>query len=90
MPPDPWTAFTFFGIPFTLGALGSAHGARQLWHAYRRHTLRGVDVERDDFPVPDPGYSLREQALRGAGLLAVSALLLVHSGRWLLSIYGYL
>jgi hypothetical protein len=92
MAPTPWTAFTFFGIPLVLGILGGVHAARELWRAYRQYTLERVDP--DDHEGRPAGWdgtdSLREQVGRGIGLLAVSGFLLVHSGRWLLSIYGYL
>jgi hypothetical protein len=92
MAPTPWTAFTFFGIPLVLGLLGGVHAARGLWRAYRRYSLEQVDPEGlgDDPSDGDATYSVREQVGRGIGLLAVSAFLLVHSGRWLLSIYGSL
>jgi hypothetical protein len=92
MAPTPWTAVTFFGIPLVLGILGGVHATRELWGAYRRYPLERVDPDGPDEGTAHSGrsYSPREQAGRGLGLLAVSAFLLVHSGRWLLSIYGYL
>lgn len=92
MAPNPWLTFTLFGIPFVIGLLSGVRSARLLWRAYRRHTRTRVGVSAEHAPstADDPDYSLREQVLRGVGLLVVSVFLLAHSGRWLLSVYGYL
>jgi hypothetical protein len=94
MVPTPWTAFTFFGIPLVLGVLGGTHGARLLWRAYGRYVLERVDdgaaTRGDGLAGERPAYSLEEQVGRGLVLLVGSAVLLAHSGRWLLSVYGYL
>jgi hypothetical protein len=93
MAPTPWTTFTFFGIPFALGVLGGVHGTRLCWRVYRRYTVERAAPEDTYHGRPAAGEterSPREQVGRAVGLLLVSAFLLAHSGRWLLSIYGYL
>jgi len=92
MPPTPWTAFTFFGIPLLLGVLGGIHSLRlfaRLYAGHGRVEPPGIDTNPGSTSRDEAG-SQRGQLLRAAGLLAVSAVLVAHSGRWLLSIYGYL
>ena len=84
MPPDPWAAFVFFGLPLSLGLLGLFHSGRRGYRFYRRRSRMRVDPA-DDGSKAD----LDRGALLRIGLLALGSLVLVvHSGRWLLSIYG--
>jgi len=94
MGPDMWTGFVFFGIPLTLGVLGFVHASRLFYRVYSRRfrgrlgpgqrpgELPQEDVERDP--------PSRRQLLQYAILLLGSALLVAHSSRWLLRIYGIL
>ena len=89
MAPDPWTAFVFFGIPLVLGLLGLLHSGRLLYRVSRRRRGRPVDIGQ----VPDRGDEApasRRALLQYGALFVGSALLVAHSGRWLLQIYGIL
>ncbi|MFC7133821.1 MULTISPECIES: hypothetical protein [Salinibaculum] len=89
MAPDAWTAFVFFGIPLVLGLLGLLHSGRLFYRVSRRRSGRPVDLGQ----VPDGGNSepaTRRELLQYGALFVGSALLVAHSGRWLLQIYGVL
>ena len=92
MVPNPWLAFTFFGIPFAVGLLAGIHSLRLFWRGDLRYRIQRPDTDLAETPDRSGSndLSFRTVVLRGLGLLVVSAVLLVHSGRWLLSIYGYL
>jgi DNA-binding transcriptional LysR family regulator len=92
MAPNPWTSLTFFGIPLVLGLLGWVHSGRLFWRAYRRRSrasLEGGPSAGGGSGIDD-GTTAREQVAQGVAISLVSAFLVVHSGRWLLSVYGYL
>ncbi|WP_159900522.1 hypothetical protein [Salinirussus salinus] len=98
--PDLWATFLFFGLPFVAGLLGLRTGGLWCLQAYRRWqgaeptagapgglSNRDLDPELDgDLGAEATGLrrSVREQAAIGALLLVGSALLVAHSGRWLL------
>ena len=92
MAPDPWTAFVFFGIPFVLGLLGLLHSCRLFYRVYRRWVAPDPELVTTDAPTENRlGDSpSRGQLLQYAALFVGSALLVAHSGRWLLQIYGVL
>lgn len=99
---DLWAVLLFFGLPLVAGLLGLRTGGLWCLRAYRRWqgteptaTAPG-DLSREDLdPELDgdlgrvaagPRRSAREQAVVGVLLLAGSALLVTHSGRWLLQL----
>jgi hypothetical protein len=99
---DLWATFLFFGLPFVAGLLGLRTGGLWCLQAYRRWQgaepagsapggLSSGDLEPDfdgDLGAEATGLrrSVREQAIIGALLLAGSAALVAHSGRWLLQV----
>ncbi len=86
MAPNAWTAFVFFGIPLTLGLLGVFHSGRRLAGRYRWSPDVGTDVRPETRAVPTTRWEL----VKSGVLFAGSMLLVAHSGRWLLQIYGLL
>ncbi|MFT4948571.1 MAG: hypothetical protein ACI9CA_000693 [Natronomonas sp.] len=99
--PDLWAVLLFFGLPFVAGLLGLRTGGLWCLRAYRRRQgtepaaapgdLSGVDLDPEldgdlGRAAAGPRRSAREQAVVGTLLVAGSALLLAHSGRWLLQL----
>jgi hypothetical protein len=89
MAPDPWTAFVFFGIPFVLGLLGIVHSGRLFYRAYWHQYGATTNFGGVSQPAETSTLS-RGQLLQYGILFAGSSLLVAHSGRWLLQIYGLL
>jgi hypothetical protein len=89
MEPTLWTGFVFFGIPLALGLLGLFHSSRVLYRQLRRGRDAGTRAENAPGKSA-PAASSRRSALRYGALFVGSALLVAHSGRWLLRIYGLL
>jgi hypothetical protein len=101
-PLDLWAVFLFFGLPLVAGLLGLRTGGLWCLRAYRRWQgteptaaapgdLSAADLDPDldgDLGRAATGArrSVREQAAIGALLLVGSALLVGHSGRWLLQL----
>lgn len=99
---DLWAVFLFFGLPLVAGLLGLRTGGLWCLRAYRRWqgtaattSAPGELSETDLDPELDGGLgraatgprrSVREQAVIGTLLLLGSALLVGHSGRWLLQL----
>ncbi|MEF8887389.1 MAG: hypothetical protein V5A30_06240 [Haloarculaceae archaeon] len=99
---DLWAVFLFFGLPLVAGLLGLRTGGLWCLRAYRRWqgaeptaSAPGELSEADLDPELDSGLgrgatgprrSAREQAVIGTLLLLGSALLVGHSGRWLLQL----
>ena len=100
--PDLWALLLFFGLPLVAGLLGVRTGGLWCLQAYRRWqgaeptagapgglSNRDLDPELDgDLGAEATGLrrSVREQAAIGVLLLVGSALLVAHSGRWLLQL----
>lgn len=100
--PDLWAVLLFFGLPFVAGLLGLRTGGLWCLRAYRRWQgveptaggpgdLSGGDLDPEldgdlGRAATGPRRSAREQAAIGALLLVGSALLVAHSGRWLLQL----
>lgn len=87
MEPTLSTGFVLFGIPLTLGLLGLFHSGRRLYCVFTRHrdtSARAGQASVESTPEP----SSRGLVLRYGTLFVCSALLVAHSGRWLLRIYG--
>jgi hypothetical protein len=100
--PDLWATFLFFGLPLVAGLLGLRTGGLWCLRAYRRWQgsvpaagapgeLSGADLDPEldgdlGRAATGPRRSAREQAVIGALLLVGSALLVFHSGRWLLAL----
>jgi len=99
---DLWAVFLFFGLPLVAGLLGLRTGGLWCLRAYRRWQgteptasapggLSGADLDPEldgdlGRAAAGPRRSAREQAAVGALLLLGSALLVGHSGRWLLGL----
>lgn len=99
---DLWAVLLFFGLPLVAGLLGLRTGGLWCVRAYRRWQgtepaastpggLSGADLDPDldgdlGRAATGPRRSVREQATIGALLAVGSALLVAHSGRWLLQL----
>lgn len=94
MGPDLWTGFVFFGIPLTIGLLGFVHASRLLYRVYSRRSSDRLGPGQKPGRLPQEAIERdppsRRQLLQYIFLFVGSALLVAHSGRWLLRIYGVL